>query len=103
MEWWHEDRADTATLLRGERTAGVRRRAWLLLRKLQRGKIPRSGAGPAVRAIQCVALGAWCAAWPALSVAQSAGQAGQRAGGRSVRRGGGHPSRLADVRPVGRR
>ena len=75
----------------------------LLPRDVPREEV-RGGRDPRpLRAGQPLALGAGHAARPARAGPPPAGQARARGGRRDVRRGGGHPPRLAHLRPLGRR
>src|SRR5690606_15346678 len=99
--WCDEGDRDRPAGLRGDRAGGVRRRPRRVLRDLERRALRPARPADPVRAEQRVHLHPRRAARPALPVAAAAGQAGERAGRRGLRRGGGHPPWLADLRPLG--
>ena len=105
-----EAERNRAARCRARRHAGLRRRSRLVPRKFQpaafrsRAARTRPAGAQALRAGQPLVQRGRRAARPALPVAAApAGQAGARGAGRGLRRGGRHPPRLAELRPLVRR
>src|SRR5690606_19445384 len=99
----NEGDRDRTAGLPGAGTEGVRRCARLLLRVVQPRQAGRGRPVYAVRAGQRLAFQRRRAARAPFPEPEGAGQAGERARRRGLGRRGGHPPRVADLRPVGRR